>query len=206
VLVGVGTPFPELAAAAGLAVAALVALWGMRHAPDAGCGCFGAARSEPVSGRTVARAAVLSAFALVAALAGDAWAGALSHPAAVAVVLAAGVALLAATPELRPRDVRLRAGEAVCSHRPAPPRRTLERLRASELWADARQYLAAEVPTEEWRDGCWRYLTYPATYADQAATAVFALYLGRSRASDGVAFVAVGEERVLGQIRGAKQQ
>jgi hypothetical protein len=74
------------------------------------------------------------------------------------------------------------------------------------LWADASEYLAADVPTEEWRDGCFRYLTYPANYAGQAATAVFALYLGRNRASDGVAFVAVGEERVLGQIRAAKQR
>jgi uncharacterized membrane protein YphA (DoxX/SURF4 family) len=204
-LVGAAAPVPEFVAAAGLGIAALVALWGMRNAPDVGCGCFGT-KSEPVTARTVVRAGVLCGLALVAAIAGGVWTDALSHPLATVFGLAVGVALLATTPKLRPRDVRLRAGQAVCSHRPAPPRQTLERLRGSELWADAREYLAADVPTEEWRDGCFRYLTYPANYAGQAATAVFALYLGRNRASDGVAFVAVGEERVLGQIRAAKQR
>ena len=78
------------------------------------------------------------------------------------------------------------------------------RLRRSVLWADARQYLAADAPSEQWREGCWRYLAYPANYDGEAATAVFALYLGRDRASDGVAFVAEREQRVLGQIRGRK--
>jgi hypothetical protein len=204
-LTGIAAPLPEFAAAAGLGLAAVVALWGMRNAPDTGCGCFGT-KSEPVTARTVVRAGVLAGLALAAAIAGGVWTDALSHPLAIVLGLAVGLALLATTPELRPRDVRLRAGQAVCSHRPAPPRQTLERLRGSELWADAREYLAADVPTEEWRDGCFRYLTYPANYAGQAATAVFALYLGRNRASDGVAFVAVGEERVLGQIRAAKQR
>ena len=204
-LVGVAVPVAELVAAAGLGAAALVALWGMHNAPDVGCGCFGT-KSEPVTARTVIRAGVLAGLALVAAIAGGVWTDALPHPLAVVLGLAVGIALLATTPELRPRDVRLRAAQAVCAHRPAPPRQTLERLRGSELWADAREYLAADVPTEEWRDGCFRYLTYPANYAGQAATAVFALYLGRSRVSDGVAFVAINEERVLGQIRAAKQR
>jgi methylamine utilization protein MauE len=204
-LAGVAAPVPEYVAAAGLGAAALVALWGMRNAPDAGCGCFGT-KSDPVTAWTVVRAGVLCALALVAAIAGGVWTDALSQPLVIVFGLAVGIALLATTPELRPSDVRLRASQAVCSHRPAPPRQTLERLRGSELWADAHEYLAADVPTEEWRDGCFRYLTYPANYAGQAATAVFALYLGRNRASDGVAFVAIGEERVLGQIRAAKQR
>jgi hypothetical protein len=204
VLAGVALPFSLLAAAAGLAAAGLLSLWGVRHAPDTGCGCFGAARSEPVSPRTVVRAGVLCALALVAMLGGDGWFAALSHPLAVAAVLAVGAGLAAATPELRPRNARVRLREAVWAHRPAPPRRTLERLRRSPLWADAREYLAADAPSEQWREGCWRYLAYPATYDGEAATAVFALYLGRDRASDGVAFVAEREQRVLGRLRGRK--
>jgi hypothetical protein len=69
----------------------------------------------------------------------------------------------------------------------------------------ARGYLAAESPLEDWRDGCFRYLVYPATSAGEEATAVFALYLGRDRAADGVAFVSEGEQRVLGQINGGKR-
>jgi hypothetical protein len=92
----------------------------------------------------------------------------------------------------------------VCAHRRATARRTLELLRRSPLWADAHPYLAADAPSEQWRDGCWRYLSYPATFEGEAATAVFALYLGRSRNADGVAFVAEDEQRVLGQIKGRK--
>jgi len=203
VLAGLLTPFPALAAALVLGAAGMVAAWGVRNAPGAGCGCFGA-RSEQVSSRTVWRAAALTALALAGALGGGAWYDVLQAPLALVVVLAAGAALAAATPELRPRDVRMRAYQTVCSHKPASPQRTLERLRASALWSDAHEYLLADTPHEQWRDGCWRYLTYPAHYDGEPATAVFALYLGRSRNADGVAFVAEGEERVLGQIKGRK--
>ncbi|MDA0160015.1 hypothetical protein OM076_07065 [Solirubrobacter ginsenosidimutans] len=217
VLAGVARPYPQLAGGTGLAAAGALAAWGVRNAPDAGCGCFGA-RSEPVSPRTAVRAGVLSALALAAATGGGAWTNAFRRPAAgrrggaaslpraaaAAVVLGAGAALAATTPELRPRHARARAHDLVCAHRPAPPRRTLERLRQSNLFSDARPYLAADAPSEQWRDGCWRYVSYPANYEGEAATAVFALYLGKSRNADGVAFVAEDEQRVIGQIKGRK--
>jgi hypothetical protein len=194
-------PVSAFAAAALLALAAGVATWGVFNVPEASCGCFGA-RSEPVSPRTAVRAGLLALLALAPAVAGAAWWDA--SLAGVALTLVAGAVLVALTPELRSRDARLAVNEAVCAHRPAPPRVTLARLRGSTLWADAKQYLAADAPTEQWRDGCWRYLAYPARYDGEDATAVFALYLGRSRAADGVAFVATDEERVLGQIKGRK--
>ncbi len=208
VLSGLPTPWPELAAALLLAAAAGVALWGMRAVPQAGCGCFGT-RSAPVSARTPLRAGALALLALAAALAGSGWTSALGDPVAVAVMLAAGVALVAATPELDLRR-RARAGrhhvrETACAHRRVPPERTIARLRASLLWAEARRYLAAESPLEQWREGCWRYLVYPASYEGEAATAVFALYLGRDRSADGVAFVDERDQRVLGQINGRRK-
>ena len=152
-------------------------------------------------------------MALAAAAGGGAWTAAFRRPAGTAslwqaaaatVMLGAGAALVAASPELRPKHVRARAHDVVCAHRPAPRRQTLDRLRGSKLWVDARPYLAADAPSEQWRDGCWRYLSYPANYEGEPATAVFALYLGRSRNSDGVAFVADDEQRVIGQIKGRK--
>ncbi len=196
-LVLLGVPFSGYVAAALLAVAAGVATWGVRNVPQASCGCFGA-KSEPVSPRTAVRAAFLALLAL----GGTPWWGA--SPAGWGLALVAGAVLLALTPELRSRETRLQVNEAVCSHRPAPPKVTIARLRDSTLWADAQQYLAADAPSEQWRDGCWRYLVYPANYDGEDANAVFALYLGRSRSADGVAFVATGEERVLGQIKGRK--
>jgi hypothetical protein len=196
-LVLLGVPFSGYAAAVLLAAAAGVATWGVFNVPQASCGCFGA-RSEPVSPRTAVRAGLLALLAL----GGTPWWDA--SPAGCALAVLAGAVLVALTPELRSRDARLSVNEAVCAHRPVSVRATLSRLRRSTLWADAKQYLAADAPSEQWRDGCWRYLAYPATYEGEDATAVFALYLGRSRTADGVAFVAAGEERVLGQIKGRK--
>ena len=54
VVAGLAVPWPEAAAALLLSGAALVAVWGIRHAPDAGCGCFGAALDgdgRPADGR-----------------------------------------------------------------------------------------------------------------------------------------------------------
>jgi len=214
-----GVPFSAYLAALLLAVAAGVATWGVYNVKEVSCGCFGA-RSEPVSPRTALRAGLLALFALggapwwpgasgeggmaggVAGIGGTPWWDA--SLAGFALALVAGAVLVALTPELRSHEARLTVNEVVCSHRPASLRTTLARLRRSKLWADARGYLAADAPSEQWRDGCWRYLAYPATYEGEDATAVFALYLGRSRSADGVAFVAAGEERVLGQIKGRK--
>jgi len=196
-LVLLGVPFSGVAAAALLAVAAGVATWGVFKVPQATCGCFGA-RSEQVSPRTAMRAGLLALCSLGLAP----WWSASAAGFGVAVVV--GAVLVALTPELRSRETRLWASEAVCAHRPASPGAALARLRGSTLWADASAYLAADAPSEQWRDGCFRYLAYPATYEGEDATAVFALYLGRSRSADGVAFVATDEERVLGQIKGRK--
>src|SRR5262249_45496754 len=141
---------------------------------------------------------------LAGALGGGPWYDLFHAPLALLAAVAAGAALAALTPELKPRDVRMRAYQTVCAHKPASPGSALTRLRASALWADAHDYLLADTPSEQWRDGCWRYLTYPASYEGEPATAVFALYLGRSRNADGVAFVAEDEARVLGQIKGRK--
>jgi hypothetical protein len=204
VLVGLLTPVPEALAALLLAGATGVSVWGVRHAPESSCGCFGR-RSEKVSPRTIARAGLLAALALIAVLGGEAWWNVFSSVLAIVVVALAGVALAVLTPELQPRNFRVRAREAACKHKPVSVNRTVSRLRASDLWREAREYLAADAPAEQWRDGCFRYLVYPANYDGEAATAVFALYLGRDRAADGVAFVSDEEQRVLGQITGGKR-
>src|SRR4051794_8350980 len=131
VLAGIATPIPAALAALLLAGAAAVSVWGMRNAPESSCGCFGR-RSEKVSARTVVRAGLLAALALIAVAGGDPWWSALSDPLALVVGLAAGAGLPALPPELRPRDARLRPREAVCRHKPVSVNRTVTRLRASE--------------------------------------------------------------------------
>ena len=77
-------PWPEAAAALLLGGAALVAVWGLRNAPDAGCGCFGARATATVSARTAVRAGFLAALAAVAAVGGASWTSVLDDPAAAA--------------------------------------------------------------------------------------------------------------------------
>jgi len=197
VLATLATPFAQLAAALLLAVATAVAAWGVRNASDASCGCLGASR--PIDAGTPLRAAALAALALCGALAARPWTAVFDDAAATALWLAVGAALAAATPELRGGRP---LAEALCARRWVSLERTLTRLRASELWRGAREHLAAEAPSEHWREGCWRYLSYPARYDGRRATAVFALYLGggRSRA-DAVAFVDEAGGQVLGELR-----
>ena len=149
-----------------------------------------------------------SALALAAAFGGEGWTSALGDLPSIVAMLVAGLAVAAVSPELdlsrRARDARLQARESVCAHRRIPPEHTIARLRASELWSQSRSYLSEESPLEQWREGCWRYLVYPARYDGASATAVFALYLGRDRSADGVAFVDEADQRVLAQIRASK--
>lgn len=216
VVAAVATPVPEYAAAAALAFAALVAAWGVRHAPDAGCGCFGAQSATHVSTSTVVRSGLLSAFALASALVGQGWTHVLAHPGAALVWLAVGVALWAGTPELR--DLVWRPGsfrsaysgavrrlrETACARRKLSVERMVAQLRASTLWDEAREFLSQEVPSEHWQEGCRAYLCYPASYEGDAATAVFTLDVGAGGGASGVAFVDEDNQHVFATIAGER--
>jgi len=146
------TPIPEYAAAALLAIAAFVAAGGLRHAPDAGCGCFGAQSATPVSTLTVARAALLSALALASALVDEGWTHVLVHPGAALVCLALGVALWSATPELREvvwRLGSLRSAYAGTVRGLRIPRALAGRSRSSGWWPNSGQAPSGTVKSDE---------------------------------------------------------
>ena len=197
VLATVLTPWPEAAAAVLLAGAAAIALWGLRHAPDAGCGCFGAG-SSPVSVRTTARAGFLAVLAMLAGVGGEGWTAVFGEPAAWVGVVLAGVVVAWLSPELR-KAAAERAQEAACRRR-VSLERSVTRLRRSELWQRARPYVSADAPSEHWDEGCWRLICYPAVYDGEPATAVFAVSLGLGQSQNRVAFVAEAEQRVLGRL------
>jgi hypothetical protein len=208
VLTEVAVPWPEAAAAALLGAAALLAAWGARHAPDAGCGCFGARSRARVSARTAVRAGLLAAFAAAAVAGGEAWTSVFDEPAAVAAVVVAGAAVAWLSPELRGRTLPSPVAPAVAAARRLPSavcrgtsfERSVARLRRSELWRRARPYVAGDEPTEHWDEGCWRLICYPAVYDGEPATAVFAVSLGPRQSRNRVAFVDEVERRVLGRL------
>ena len=158
------------------AVGALHELRGRR--PDAGCGCFGELSHTPVGWRAMARAALLCVAALATigapplrmpGSAGQAW-----------LTLAAGAAelvvLAALSPEVGQVMIRLSHAEP-CELREVPVDRTLSALRASGPWRRYQPFLVATAPADIWREGCWRFVVFPAVLASRPVEVVFAVHL-----------------------------
>jgi len=165
----------------GTAVAALYILRD-RH-PDAGCGCFGDLSHTPVSWRALTRSGLLC-LAAVATLGMRPLQLPMSGKQAVLVlvVLAVELAALAAlSPEISEIMVRLGYSEP-CEVRRLPVSRTLSALRGSSHWRRYRRYLVSEEPVDVWREGCWRFVVFPAMLASRRVEVVFAVYLKPRRA------------------------
>lgn len=163
-----------------VATSALIELRAVR--PDVGCGCFGDFSKAPVSGRTIARSAVLAGAALATIDLG---------PIRVPRTGGAGLELLAflciellvvgaLSPEVGEGLIRLGYSEP-CEIRDVPSARTIAALRRSKQWRRYAGLLAGDAPVDVWRELCWRYVVYPSSYQDRQADLVFAVYLQHRR-------------------------
>jgi Methylamine utilisation protein MauE len=171
-----------------VATSALIELRQSR--PDVGCGCFGDFSTTPVSGRTIARSALLAAAALAAIGAGP-----ITPPRTAAgwfglpAILGAEVLLIGAlSPEVGEGLVRLGYSEP-CELRNVPAARTLALLRRSKYWRRYAGLITSDVPADVWRELCWRYIVYPARYEERQTDLVFAVFLQRRRPEVHVALV-----------------
>lgn len=163
-----------------IATAALIELGQTR--PGVGCGCFGDFSTAPVSGRTLARSALLMA----AALATIDLRPIISLPTGsdaleTILVCCAELLLIAAlSPEVGEGLIRLGYSEP-CEVRTVPTARTLTLLRRSKSWRRYADLIAADLPVDVWRELCWRYVVYPASYLGEPAEIVFAVFLQQRR-------------------------
>ena len=177
---GTGTPALTVRAATalllGTAAGALHELRARR--PDAGCGCFGELSRTPVSWRVIARAALLCVAALstigapplrMPGSAGQAW----LTLAAAATELAV---LAALSPEIGQVMIRLSHADP-CELREVPTWQTLSILRASLPWRRYQRLLVSATPVDVWREGCWRFVVFPAVLASRRVEVVFAVHL-----------------------------
>ncbi|MDA2805738.1 MauE/DoxX family redox-associated membrane protein [Nocardiopsis suaedae] len=195
-------------AAAGWAAAGLFAFSAVllavvrRRDPQMNCGCFGGLSTEPVGWRTIARAAVLAVAAVGAAVAGGGGLQALAGlTGAQAAVGAAELAVLAVlSPELREAAVRVFGREA-CAVRRVPVRRSLARLRRSEVWRANRVVVDGTDPVDVWRHGCWRLMRFTGRRNGRPVDAVFAVEL-RGRRPRVRAAVSDAETRVTLAVLG----
>ena len=64
-----------------------------------------------------------------------------------------------------------------CEARRLPVSRTLASLRGSAAWRYYRPYLSALTPSDIWREGCWRFITYPAVVDARQVDVVFSVFL-----------------------------
>jgi hypothetical protein len=160
----------------GTAAAALHELRARR--PGAGCGCFGELSRTPVNLRVIARATLLCVAALCSIGAPplrmpDSAGQAGTTLAAAAIELAA---LAALSPEISQALTRLSHADP-CELREVPVWRTLSTLRASTPWRNYQRFLSAPAPVDIWREGCWRFLVFPAVLASRHVDIVFAVHL-----------------------------
>lgn len=198
--IGAGLPATSVRLASCLlftvATCALIELRASR--PDVGCGCFGDFSTAPVSLRTLARAA-LFALAALATLGLPPIDPPSSAGAAVKLVGILVIELLvigALSPEIGQGLVRLGYSEP-CELQVVPSQRTLAVLRRSKHWRRYAMLITSDEPTDVWRELCWRYAVYPASYGNEPAEVVFAVFLQRRRPPIRAAVVATATGRPL---------
>ncbi|MEU8798323.1 MauE/DoxX family redox-associated membrane protein [Spirillospora sp. NPDC048819] len=151
--------------------------------PDAGCGCFGGLSGKRVGRRSVLRAVLFTGAAITSMGAPLAGLDVLRDvQVQVALVLAAEVALFAAlSPELSALLERRslphgRARPAMpCERRRSPIAETYATLYDSAAWVEHENVIASAVPLDVWREGCWRFVVFPARVDDQDMEVVFAV-------------------------------
>jgi hypothetical protein len=166
--------------------------------PDTGCGCFGDFSRAPVSGRTLARSALLAVAALATIGLPPLH---LPRPgmeaARLAGILVAELIVIAAlSPELGEALVRLGYSEP-CELRRLPAVRTLTALRRSSQWRRRAGLITADVPADMWRELCWRYVVFPAQVSGTDAEIVFAVHMRPHRPPIHAALVDAATDVVL---------
>jgi hypothetical protein len=182
--IGSGAPANCIRLGCGLmflvATSALLELRATR--PDVGCGCFGDFSTAPVSLRTMVRSALLSAAALsTLGLPPISLPKPGTATAELLIILLLELVVLAAlSPELSEALVRLGYSEP-CELRSLPAERTIAALRRSKQWRRHAGLITADVPTDVWRELCWRYAVFPARSGERPTEIVFAIFLKHRR-------------------------
>ncbi|WP_433702192.1 MauE/DoxX family redox-associated membrane protein [Nocardiopsis sp. CA-288880] len=181
-LTGLAGDAVRLLTAVVFAASVVVLVLARRRDPEAGCGCFGGLSRAPIGWRTLTRAGLLSAAALATTgLEPAGWQAALAPTALHGWVLGAELLLLAAlSPELREVAARTLHREP-CELREVPMRRTVRRLRRSDVWRTNGNVMIKAEPDDVWRHGCWRFLRYDGMRHGRRVDVVYAVRTGGRR-------------------------
>jgi methylamine utilization protein MauE len=214
ILLAPGWVWPRWAAAAVAVGGALYATIALSAAPGTPCGCFGTTSANATSRGTVVRALSLAAAAGATLTTTATWTSAFaSNPGRGLVVVLIEAACVGALfrEELGSlgwrrweRTVGAHSYAEDCATAAVAPEVTMKRLGASEAWSTLRPHLVREQPIEQWREGCWRFVCFPATHRNQDATAVFAVRLPPDPPRCKGAIVIDGSEEIVLQANGSQ--
>ena len=163
-----------------VATFALIEMHSVR--PDIGCGCFGDLSTAPITGRSLARSALLAAAALGSTGVPPIRLPRTGGEAALALIvfLAELAAFGALSPEIG--EVLVRIGySAPCELRVLTAEQTLAALQRTSQWRKNAHLIADPRPADMWRELCWRYVVFSSSYAERDAQVVFAVYLEHRR-------------------------
>ncbi len=172
----------RIAAAAFFLVAAAALVELRERRPDLGCGCFGDFSTRPAGCRSIARAALLTASALISIQSPALYLPPRGHGALLFLGIAGTeLAVIASlSPEVSGALVRLGYTDA-CELRRLPADRTLATLRRSRQWRKHARAITTEMPVDMWRELCWRYVVFPCRQDGKNAEVVFAVQVKRRR-------------------------
>lgn len=153
-----------------------------RIAPEQPCACMGG-RATPLSRRSVVRAVALFLLTLIGWGAQEYWASALLAAPWVALIIVAEVVVLwLLSPEFGWAGVKverrfIRAARLqlnpTCAGAPLDWDIIEQRLRRTAPFRQLAPLLT--TVTDRWREGCWTFMSFAASYDNHPATAIFAI-------------------------------
>jgi hypothetical protein len=100
------------------------------------------------------------------------------------------------------RWARSRLWRCDLARRFVPMRRTMARLRRSDIWRANTAFIGEHEPAEVWRYGAWRVVRFRGRREGRATDLVFAVPLGRRRRQVHAVFIDVETGHVLAAFGG----
>lgn len=169
---------PAVVAATMLLVASAYALLALKKAPERPCGCFGVTTGQPTTALTLARALLLTVTAATVAAVGGHWKAVAPLSWWLTAAGMEALALTAMSPDVRTiaaELVRRQVPSCLTSYVPLETCRVL--LSRSGTWKRLEPLVDGPELVDHWRDGCWAFLCFRASWKGDDATVMFAIRL-----------------------------
>jgi hypothetical protein len=152
-----------------------------RFAPEKPCACLGGGETA-ISWMTITRSVVLTLLAVLTFARSSFWLSALlTNMWLVALIVIELIVIIALSPDLYrwnspvpPTDTSDEQLGLDCVTARVPLTETVQQLETSAIFQSFAVYVQSKM-LEHWRQGCWRFLRYGASFEGRDVTAIFAV-------------------------------